>query len=77
MGVVKQGQPLPKLFPAPFRCEEFTSNELKEAKTVILAPIGLKFFPDRTVMAWACSFGVACGNRSCRYAKRGLEEDTG
>lgn len=70
MGMVRESRPIPKAVPVSFRCELYRSHSGDaEAKTVILAPIGLKFFPDRVVIGWACSWGASCTATGCRYAK--------
>lgn len=73
MGMVKGQYGLPPLAPRSSQCEFRSSDGKGTSCPILLAPIGVKQFPDRLVIAWACSRGLACWDRTCRYAKGGQE----
>ena len=58
-----------RLSPSVSVCHNYIDSSGAEKKvSVIISPIGVERRGEKTVVSWACSRGLSCHNRECRYS---------
>jgi len=57
-------------------CFEYTKGKFKEKKTIVIAIINVQTLDASTVqIAYACSRGLSCEDRGCRYSKGSASDE--
>lgn len=58
--------------PKAFLCHDFRESPeaIPRRVTVVLVPFRFQAEEDFVIVAWSCSRGESCIERTCRYAKR-------
>jgi hypothetical protein len=58
-----------KLSPSASTCYNYIDSGGGEKKvSVVIVPIGVEKRGEKIVVSWACSRGLSCHNRECRYS---------
>jgi hypothetical protein len=58
-----------RLSPSAGACYNYINAEGREKRvSVIVSPIGVERRGEKTIISWACSRGLSCHNRECRYS---------
>lgn len=60
-----------QLRPYSVPCHDYVNAEGRRMiVSAIIVPIGFERKNDKIIVSWACSKGLTCANKSCRYSKQ-------